>query len=74
VLQFKFFTFYLALFVMQDPVAVGANRNTLFDFLKYFFVRPCRDKRIDVSLWRRPVNVVKVNDRLMLYAATLAMK
>jgi hypothetical protein len=59
---------------MQDSVTVGANRNTLFDFLEGFSVRPCRDKRIDVSFWRRSINVVKVNDRFVLYAAPLAMK
>jgi hypothetical protein len=59
---------------MQDAMAVGANRNTLFDFLEDSFVCALRHKLVDVSLWRRPVNVVKVNDCLMLNATPLAMK
>lgn len=59
---------------MQDAMAVGANRNTLFDFLEDSFVCALRHKLVNVSLWRRSINVVKINDRFVLYAAPLAMK
>jgi hypothetical protein len=59
---------------MQDAMAVGANRNTLFDFLEDSFVCALCHKLVNVSLWRRSINVVKVNDRFVLYATPLAMK
>jgi hypothetical protein len=59
---------------MQNPVAVGANRNTLFDFLEDSFVCALRHKLVNISLWRCSINVVKVNDRFVLYAAPIAMK